>query len=822
MKIKNYDEVVLQLKAKLPEYLAEKIGYQEGKNFKCINPNHPDKHPSCGMLPDKTGFHCFSCGMVGSIFDACKFIEDKPSSGPGFITDNVLYLANKYGIAVETAQLTEEEIYELDTYRAYKAASDFITYSPRNEDFEKATKERGWTDEALKAFGIGCIADMTKFKEHMKVLGFTLKFMDEIDLVRQELFGPDKLIFTIKDEHGRPVGFASRNLSYTDDKEHGAKYVNQKHTGTKCNIYRKSERLFGLDNLLKHRKKNAKSVYIFEGYSDALSAAQEGLHNCVAIGGLSLTVEQVQLLKQFNLYDIFLCLDGDEKGQERTAILLDTVLAGHRDLNISVLTLPPDMDPDDFIRAKGIDSFKKIKKRSAFEWRLSRFNSDFDSSEICKLMVPLIVNEPSMIEEHKQVAILAKRCDFPVRVVQGELDRLKNNKEGEKLRERDNILDQMVTQLTKDKDHADFIIVDTQAKLFELDKRYDEDSFSEEATIRVLDSQKSYQESKDGKFSGFILGPHLKNLQDVLCGEWKKDVWLCLPGKPNCGKTSLACKIAYEIARHKIENNAVVIYHSIDDTSEQIMPKFICLAEGTRKLTLNQVSDPMYHVSLLETDEAKAALLDRRETGYSIVRDLILDGRLIIKDTNDGSSLAYADRLIKYYKAKFPERNIVYILDNFHKQKDFQAAAKQDERVRFKNISNIMKGLATSNHCCVITTVEYKKVERGRKATNEDMAETGQIEYDANFVAHVRNEMHERGDQATLTFVADVDGQPTKLPIIELDIGKNKITSFKNKLYLNFYPSSSDFDGISETRISSLLVQAAAKQVKEDESILGK
>jgi DNA primase len=822
MKIKNYEEVVSQLRAKLPEYLAEKIGYQEGKNFKCLNPNHQDKHPSCGMMPDKDAFHCFSCGMIGSIFDACKIIEGKPASGPGFIQDNLLYLAKKYNIQVESAQLTEEEMYELDTYRAYKAASDFIAYGPRNAEFEAAVKERGWSDEILKEFGVGCIPDFATFKEQMKTVGYPVKFMDDVDLTRAEIFGSDRLIFTIKDEHGRPVGFASRNLSYTEDKEHGAKYVNQKHTGNKCNIYRKSERLFGLDNLLKHRKKNDKSVYIFEGYSDVLTAAQAGVHNCVAVGGLTLTIEQVQLLKQHNLYEIYVCLDGDDKGQGRTAVLLDTVLCNQRDLNVSVFTLPPDMDPDDFIRAKGIKEFKKMKKRSAFEWRLAQFGDDASGSDISKAMVPLIVNESSIVDCHLQCEVLAKRVNAPLRSIQGEVDRLKNNKEGEKLRERDLILEQMSTQISKDRDNADFIIQNVQAQLFELDKRYNEDSFSEDATLAVLDGQKNYEEAKDGKFSGFVLGPHLKGLQEVLCGEWKKDVWLCLPGKPNSGKTSLACKLAYEIARHKVENNAVVIYHSIDDTAIQIMPKFVCMAEGSRKITLNEVSDPNYWSSLLDTDEKKRELYDRRETGYSVVRDLIKDGRLIIKDTNDGSSIPYAERLIKYYKNKYPDRNIVYILDNFHKQKDFQAAAKSDERVRFKTISNIIKNLATANHCCVITTVEYKKVERGRKATNEDMAETGQIEYDANFVAHVRNEVHERGDQATLAFVGDVSGKPTRMPIIELDIGKNKITSFKNRIYFNFYPSSSDFEGVPEKTIVALLQKQEEKTVKEDESILGK
>jgi len=821
MKISNYDEVVSQLRAKLPEYLAEKAGYQEGHNFKCLSPNHTDKNPSCGIVPSKDRFHCFSCGCIGDIFDACKILEGKPASGPGFIQENLMYLADKYAIHVESAPLTEEEIYELDTYRAYKTVSDYVTHSAKTALYEKAVKEREWTTELCTDYGIGCIADHQKYIEHMKTLGFTKKYLEEVDLVRDDLFGGDKLVFTIRDEHGRPVGFASRNLAYKEDKSNGAKYCNQKHTGIKVNIYKKSERLFGLSHALAHRKKKDKEIFIFEGYSDVMTAAQNGVYNCVAIGGLALTVEQVLLLKQHNYYDFVICLDGDDKGQTRTAELLDKVLAGHKDLNIQIMRLPMEMDPDDFIRAKGIKEFKKIKKWSAFEWRLSQFGVDEDGDTISKAMIPLIVNETSFIEQDKQCKALAKATGIVLRVINSEVDRLSSCKEAEKARNRDTILESLQVALSKDPDAAEFALQEAEAKLYDLARQYNEDSFSEESCIAILDQSKSLEEAKDGSFSGFILGPQLKNFQDALCGEWRKDVWMAIGGKANSGKTSFMCKLAYEIARNEADNNAVVIYHSIDDTKFEIQPKFISVAEGSRKITLNQIRDPNYYCKVLVDEKKKEDLMDRRDTGYSLVRELMKKGRIVIKDANDGDSMAYADKLIRYYKAKFPDRNIVYILDNFHKSKDFQNA-KGDERVRFKTISTMCKSLATRLHCTVITTVEYKKIEAGKRASNGDIGETGQIEYDANVIAHVRNEVHERGDQAALAFVADVDGVPTRMPIIELDIGKNKVTSFKNKLYYNFYPASADFEMVPEGKIAGLLRKAEEKEVKEDESILGK
>jgi DNA primase catalytic core len=749
-------------------------------------------------------------------------LEDLPGTGAGFVTETLVPLAARYGIQVDSAPLTEEELYEMDTYRAYRVASDYLTHGKKTKGFDGIIKERKWSSELLEYFGVGCIGNRTAFRAHLKTAGFPASFLNDVDLSREDIFGEDRVIFTIKDEGGRPVGFAARNLNFNGKKESGSKYCNQRHTGIKCNIYRKSERLYGMHNVLKHRQKGQNTVYIFEGYSDVLTAAEHGLNNCVAVGGTALTMEQVQLLKQYGYYELVLCLDGDEKGQQRTEALLDTVLAGHKDLSVRIMIIPREMDPDDYIRDKGTRGFSKLKRQSAFEWRLSRFDPEAQDDQVCKAMIPLIVNETSYIEQENQCRILAKTTGVSLKAIQSELGRLQNLREAEKARERGIILDRMKFAIDKSPSEAEFVIQEAENKLYELARKYDEDSFSEDSCLSMLDTQKSYEEDKDGSFSGFVLGPQLQKLQDALCGEWKKDVWFCFPGKANTGKTSFVCKLVYEIARHVEENNALVIYHSIDDTAEQILPKFVCVAEGSRQLELNHVTDPNYHVSNIAEGPVRERLRERREDGYTIVRELMRAGRLIVKDANSGSSIAFADRLIRYYKEKYPDRNVVYVLDNFHKLRDFQSLSRGDERTRFKTMSTIIKDVATKHHICVIATVEYRKGDKTKKPGNEDIAETVQIEYDANFVGHIHNEVHEKGERAALSFTHQLNGQPELCPIIEMNIGKNKITAFKNRLWFHFYPSSSDFEGVEETHIAALLTAAKKGQVKEDESILGK
>ena len=566
MKIENYEEAVEKILPFLPDYLEEN-NIDLSKQFHCISPAHDDNNPSSGIVPGEDVFHCFSCGVSGNIFHAAHYLENKPLIGVGFITENLAYLAEKYGIELKHKPLTEEEIYELDTYRAYQNACDYVTMGNKPDLYKEAIAERGWSEEICKEYGVGSVGSYRDFREHMKDLGFSAGFQDDVDLGRKEIFGPDRLVFTIKDPGGRPVGFASRNLEYKEDKSNGAKFVNQKHTGVKCNIYKKSTRLYGLDYLLKKRKKNKQTVYVFEGYSDVITAAQHGLTNAVGLSGTAFSLDQLFLLKQYNLYDIILCLDGDEPGQNRIEKILDTTLSGHKDLRINIIMIPDQKDPDEFIRANGIDEFKNLKKCSAFEWRLSRFKENEDEETICKNMIPLIVNETSYIAQEKMCEILAKATGVSVKAIQSELERLQNIREAEKARERQNITDKMVNSIQRDPSQIEFLLQDALGELYNLANKYDEDNFSEESCLSLVRNRREYEEAKDGSFSGFVLGQDLKNLENALAGDWKKDVWFCLGGNPNAGKTSFLCKMAYEIARHKKENDALVIYHSIDDTA---------------------------------------------------------------------------------------------------------------------------------------------------------------------------------------------------------------------------------------------------------------
>jgi hypothetical protein len=284
---------------------------------------------------------------------------------------------------------------------------------------------------------------------------------------------------------------------------------------------------------------------------------------------------------------------------------------------------------------------------------------------------------------------------------------------------------------------------------------------------------------------------------------------MVIGGKANVGKTAMMCKIAYSIALYN--EDVTVIYHSIDDTAEQILPRFISIAEGNLNLTINQIRQPNYwrqHVKGLDEWRAK---------GYKRVRELALQGRLILKDINHGCSIPFSENLIQYHRDKHPDRRIIYFLDNFHKVPDFPT---KDERVRFKHLSEAYKSIATRLHVPVISTVEYTKLPPGVKPTKSNIAESVAMEYDANFIAHLYSEVTDIPNSFSVCHKGkNWRGEEEILPRVEMLVDKNKITECKGHLYFDFWPAASDFRSVDQETVAAeaKIYSGKSSDVKDNE-----
>jgi len=812
-KLRNLDDVVKKLKNYLGRYLQEHE-IDITKNFMCINPKHDDTNASMTCTKDPDNAFCFGCGLTADIFQAVHWLENKPLDGPNFI-DIIKYLADKYAIELELEDMSEEEMYRYRTYRAYADAAKLIA-NPKFGNYKEVLKEakkREWKKLNFEELKIGTV-NYRDFRDTLRAMGYEPRFQDEIDLGRPDIFDETNLIFTISDEWGRPVGFAARNLLYKVDengKPNGSKYKNQKTTGVKCNIYQKNKRLYQIHEA----KRFTPPLYIFEGYIDVITAAHHGLSNCVAIGGTAFSDEHINLLKRLNITDIVLVLDGDKAGQEKTRKLLDEKLRGQRDLRISVINLPNDLDPDDFFRANGLEEFLKLKKWSAFEWRLDQYPEDADAIEVCNTMIPLIVNESSYILQDQLCEVLSRFTGIDKSTIKSELERLQNQTEREKQKQKDALIDNAMLQIKQNPGNERMILHECAAQIEQVEDKYNENALSQESFITFVETQKEHEEKSTGDFVGFHLSPlGLGMLGENLNGNWREDVFKCYGGSANTGKTSFLVQLAYEIASNDA-NNATVIYHTIDDSSPQILPRLVVQSYGGLDLTINQVRNPKWFVD--QTGDKD--IYDKRNMGYRNLIELAKEGKIILKDANDGASFAFGESLIAHAKKRYPGRHIVYILDNLHKTPDY---AGMEPRLRFKTLSNHLKDTATRQHACIVASVEYTKLPPATIPHNNNIAETRAIIYDASFIGHMYNDIHEVGPDDAILVHKTSSGD--LLPRVRLGIGKNKITDFKDRIFLDMYPASGIFRAVApeiakadqKTRIKEIRLRRSGKDDREE------
>jgi len=773
----------------LSQYLQEH-GINTEKNFRCLNPKHEDKRPSMTMKQDPERAFCMSCSTLCDIFTAAHFLEGKPARGKEWIEENLLYLAKKYGVQVEMQDLTADEIYEWRTYAAYRLAAELVA-DPEFGDYSLASKEitrREWDPAKLANWGIGTV-NFNEFRDRLKKAGFEPNILRGTDLDRSNLFNENNLIFTVYDDLGRPVGFSARNLKYDKDNEDtGCKFNNTKGTGLTCNIFKKSERLYGFDIA----KEAGSPLYVFEGQADVITARHFGLMNCCCMMCASLSDHHVNLLKKHGAFNIVLVFDGDPAGRKAIEKAIDEKFSKHKDFRIKLIQLPDGTDPDRLLREEGISNFTQLKKWTAFEWRLSKLleehkNDEDSAREIAEKMTPIIAQEEGYIRQEDMCKQVAKMTGYTLSTITAEVKRLRSAKEAKLQARRRGVVEAALDKAMHNPDEAEVALAECQIDLENIKREVDPEG---EGTTPVLDfvlSQKEKDENKTGEFEGYLLRPEgLGGIGYRLNGDWKKENLIYIGGVEQTGKTTLASQMAYEIASNP-KNNAIVIYLSIDDAARSILYKWVCQAADNLALELNHIASPKYW-----RDQGYKGLDKLRERGYKKVVNLIKDGKLILKDATNGGSLLYIESLAKHYRSIAPDQNVVLIIDNFHKIFE-QANERSVGHERTKKTSNQLKKITTIHNLTVIATAEYRKQQPGEDPSNVALAESRALSYDATVILHLYNDLHSNGEDKAILVHKPGD---VLLPRVRCQFGKNKVAGYEGREFLDFFPASATMKAI--------------------------
>ena len=339
---------------------------KSGANYFARCPFHSEKSASFSVSPAKQFYHCFGCGAHGT---AIGFLM--AYSGLSF-TEAVRELARDAGMQVPSDDRhsgrrddSHERLVEIMSTAA-KFYRETLAHSPEAAAY---LQRRGLSEAIAARFGIGFAPDgplplQRVFPDYRdnKLLAAAGMVIDNEQGRRYDRFR-HRIMFPIHDRRGRIVAFGGRILDSGEPK-----YLNSPETP----LFEKGRELYGLF-LAQKAIREAGFALVVEGYMDVVALAQFGMENAVATLGTATTPHHIQaLLRQTDR--IVFCFDGDAAGRRAAWRALENALEALRDdVTLSFLFLPPEHDPDTFIRENGADAMREAASRAA---PLARFLLD--------------------------------------------------------------------------------------------------------------------------------------------------------------------------------------------------------------------------------------------------------------------------------------------------------------------------------------------------------------------------------------------------------------------------------------------------------------
>ena len=327
------------------------------------------------VSPDKQIFHCFGCGVGGNVFHFISKIENLN------FKESVEMLANRAGVELPVSgNFEDDKLAKLKSrvYEVNKCAAEFYhenLYKPTAKPGQEYVKKRHLDNKTLKAFKIGYSGRFNELYTELKSKGFTEEEILASCLVNKNPDGKfidrfrNRLMFPIFDTNERVIAFGGRVL---DDSK--PKYINS----PEDIVYSKGRHLFAFNIA---RKYNSKTIIMVEGYMDAVSLHQRGIHNAVASLGTALTEAQGRLLRR-SCEKVIIGYDADGAGQAATLRGLE--ILQNLGCDIRILQIEGAKDPDEFVVKYGPERFQMYvdKAISLVEFKVKMLKKSLDLDNV--------------------------------------------------------------------------------------------------------------------------------------------------------------------------------------------------------------------------------------------------------------------------------------------------------------------------------------------------------------------------------------------------------------------------------------------------------
>lgn len=452
----DIDEV--RTRADIVDVISAQVALKKaGRLYKGLCPFHNEKTPSFFVNPERQTFHCFGCNEGGNVITYVMKTENLD------FPEAVKALADRVGFMLRYEEGStvrrEPEGKKTRVYAVNVAAREFfvgnLAKTAEGKKGLEYLKARGFGGETTEKFGLGYAPDAWEafagyaakkdFKQaELLDAGLVIKSDKQPGRVYDRFRG--RVIFPIMDLQDRVIGFGGRVIG-----DGTPKYLNSPETP----VFHKSHALYAL-NWAKDVIKQENEAVVVEGYTDVIAMMIGGIGNVVATLGTALGAEHLKLLARYTNRVVFV-FDADEAGRKAAERGLELMrdfyvgpefrkfseLAADRRLDLFVATLPPGLDPADYIGKEGGEACKGLIADAvplvdfciAAVFAGADIRTASGKQKTAGRALEIIALLPSEVAREEYLKSIAERLSVTYETLFGEFEKIKRRREGTGRRE---------------------------------------------------------------------------------------------------------------------------------------------------------------------------------------------------------------------------------------------------------------------------------------------------------------------------------------------------------------------------------------------------
>ena len=444
---------------------------KRGTNYLGNCPFHNEKSPSFTVSPAKEIYKCFGCGKSGNTI---TFLMEHEKYS---YVEALRWLAARYNIEIEEtetspaqkiAQQTADSLYAINHFAMEFFTKQYWETEAGETIAQSYMQHRGFLRPIVEKFKIGYNpSERDSLAKALIQNQFNPELFARTGLVVERDGGwqdnyRDRIIFPIHNTTGKIIGFGARHIAKND---RSPKYINTPEN----EIYIKSRILYG-SYFARTAIDKANECLLVEGYTDVVSLHQAGIENVVASGGTSLTIDQLRLVKKYT-QNLTIIYDGDAAGVKAALRGLDMAL--EEGLNVQLVLIPDNEDPDSYVNKVGPDAFRAFVQSAKkdfilfqLEVQLKEVGNDLNKKNSLVNQMAETLSKINKAEDFTKLQEYVRKCADILRIDESGLTQLVNKFKRDKIVKEEKkmaydeaaILMPTFQQETQDLDNIDLVL----------------------------------------------------------------------------------------------------------------------------------------------------------------------------------------------------------------------------------------------------------------------------------------------------------------------------------------------------------------------------